>query len=140
MKHYKLLILSLLFLTLLNISVASAEDTAPLNVPGATTISTATAKMLHEKGYPFVDVRGMKHFNNGHIPGAKHLPVNSEDFTAKNLSAIANKDQLIVFYCNGITCMGSSIASEKAVEWGWTQVAYYRAGIPHWKEKGMAVE
>ena len=140
MKYYKLLIGSFLLLTLLNISVVSAEDTAPLNVLGATTIGTATAKMLHEKGYPFVDVRGMKHFNNGHIPGAKHLPVHSEDFIAENLSAIAEKDQLVVFYCNGITCMGSSIASEKAIEWGWTQVAYYRVGIPHWKELGLAVE
>ncbi len=140
MKHYILQILFLLLLMLLNMSVASAEDTAPLNVLGATTIGTATAKMLHEKGYPFVDVRGMKHFNSGHIPGAKHLSVNSEDFTAENLSAIAKKDQLVVFYCNGIACMGSSIASEKAVKWGWTQVAYYRAGIPHWKELGLAVE
>jgi len=140
MKYYKLLNGSFLLLTLLNISVASAEETAPLNVLGATTVGTATAKMLYEKGYPFVDVRGIKHFNNGHIPGAKHLPVNSEDFTAENLSAIAKKNQLVVFYCNGITCMGSSIASEKAVAWGWTQVAYYRVGIPHWKEEGLAVE
>lgn len=140
MTHYRLQILSLLLLMLLSISLACAEDTAPLEVPGATTVGTAAAKMLHEKGYPFVDVRGMNHFSNGHIPGAKHLAIHSEDFTAENLHKIAKKDQLVVFYCNGITCMGSSIASKKAVEWGWKQVAYYRAGIPQWKEQGFAVE
>lgn len=138
MKHSKFLILPLLILV--SISVAIAADTAPLNVPGATTIGTTAAKLLHDKGYPFVDVRGLKHFKNGHIPGAKHLAVHSEDFTAENLNMIAKKSQLVVFYCNGITCLGSSIASKKAVEWGWTQVAYYRPGIPHWIEQGFAVE
>ena len=140
MKHYKLLFLSLLLLMFLNTSVASAADSAPLNVLGATTIGTMAAKLLHEKGYPFVDVRSMKHFNNGHIPGARHLAVHSEDFTTENLSVIAKKNQPVVFYCNGLTCMGSSIASKKAVEWGWTQVAYYRTGIPEWKDQGLAVE
>ena len=140
MTHYRLQILSLLLLMLLNISLAFAEDTAPLKVPGATTIGTETARMLHNKGYPFVDVRNMKHFNDGHIPGAIHLAVHSEEFTAENLRKIAEKDQLVVFYCNGITCMGSSIASEKAVQWGWKQVTYYRPGIPHWKEQGHVIE
>lgn len=140
MTYSRLQILSLLLLTLLNISLVCAEDTAPLKVPGATTIGTETARILHQKGYPFVDVRGMEHFSSGHIPSAIHLAIHSEAFTAENLLKIAEKDQPIVFYCNGITCMGSSIASEKAVRWGWKQVAYYRAGIPQWKKQGLAIE
>jgi rhodanese-related sulfurtransferase len=140
MTRHRLLTLSLLLLMLLNISLVCAEDTAPLKVPGAITIGTETARLLHNKGYPFVDVRGMKHFGNGHIPGAIHLAIHSEEFTAENLRKVAEKDQLVVFYCNGITCMGSSIASEKAVKWGWKQVAYYRTGIPHWQEQGLAIE
>lgn len=133
-------ILPLLLLMLLNVSSTFAEDTAPFKVPGATTIDTAAAKMLHQKGYPFVDVRGMEHFSNGHIPGAIHLAIHGEAFTAENLRKIAEKDQPVVFYCNGITCMGSSIASKKAIKWGWKQVAYYRTGIPQWKEQGFATE
>ncbi len=140
MKNYKWLILSLMFFALQNINVVMAEDVVPLHVLGATTIDTVTAKMLHDKGYPFIDVRGIKHFSNGHIPGASHLAIHSEDFTVQNLNAIANKNQPVVFYCNGVSCMGSSLASKKAVEWGWTQVAYYREGIPQWKEQGLAIE
>lgn len=136
----KLIIISVIFLTLQKITVVMAEDVAPLHVSGAITIDTVTAKMLHVKGYPFVDVRGIEHFSNGHIPGAHHLAIHSEDFTVENLNAIAKKNQPVIFYCNGISCMGSSIASQRAVEWGWTQVAYYREGIPQWKEQALAID
>lgn len=138
--YHKLIFFSLILLTLQTITVVMAEDAAPLHVSGAITVDTVTANMLHVKGYPFVDVRGIKHFSNGHIPGAYHLAIHSEDFTIENLNAIAKKNQPVIFYCNGIHCMGSSIASQKAVEWGWTQVAYYREGIPQWKEQGLAIE
>ena len=136
MKNYLLLPLALLFLT----TSALAADPAPVKVAGASTIGTVTAKMLFDKGFIFIDVRRVEDFNNGHIPGASHLAVNSENFTAENLSAIVKKDQAVIFYCNGVNCKGSSIASEKAVAWGWSKVLYYREGWPQWKEAGLAVE
>lgn len=136
MKNYFSLPLVLLFL----VTSVLAADLAPAKVAGASTISTATAKILFDKGYIFVDVRRAEDFNSGHIPGARHLAINSENFTAESLSAIVRKDQAVVFYCNGLNCKGSSIASEKAVAWGWSKVLYYREGWPQWKEAGLAVE
>lgn len=136
MKNYLSLPLVLLFL----VTSALAADLAPVKVVGASTIGTVTAKMLFDKGFIFVDVRRVEDFNSGHIPGARHLAINSEKFTEENLSAIVKKDQAVVFYCNGLNCKGSSIASEKAVAWGWSKVLYYREGWPQWKEAGLAVE
>lgn len=136
MKNYLLLLLALFFLA----TTALAEDLAPLKVAGTSTIGTITAKMLFDKGFTFIDVRRVEDFSNGHIPGAKNLAVRSDNFTAENLSAIAGKDQAVVFYCNGAACMGSSIASEKAVQWGWGKILYYREGFAKWKEAGLAVE
>ncbi len=136
MKNHLLLPLVLLLLA----TSALAVDPAPNTVTGASTIGTATAKILLNKGYIFVDVRRAEDFNNGHIPGARHLAINSENFTEENLSAIVKKDQVVVFYCNGLNCKGSSIASEKAVAWGWSKVLYYREGWPQWKEAGLVVE
>lgn len=133
-----LFIIMPLFLLIVNIVVA--KDFAPLQVPGAITVNTPTAKLLFNKGYTFIDVRKSVDFNNEHIPGAKHLSVNSDDFTARNLQAMVNKGQAFVFYCNGIRCPGSSKASQKAAEWGWRSIFYYREGIPGWKEAGFAVE
>lgn len=129
-----------LFLLLLTANVIATEKIAPEHVVGAITIDTATAKLLFDKGYTFVDVRKGEDFNHSHIAGAKQLAVNSEHFTAKNLNAIARKDEAVVFYCNGIHCPGSSKASKQAAEWGWLKILYYREGIQKWKEAGYAVE
>ena len=136
MKNHLMLPWILLFLA----APALAADPAPVKVAGASTIGTITASMLLGKGYIFVDVRRVEDFNNGHIPGARNLPVNSENFTEENLIAIVKKDRAVVFYCNGLNCKGSSVASEKAVAWGWSKVLYYREGWPQWKEAGLAVE
>ncbi len=129
-----------IFLFLLMSNTIASEDVAPEYVAGAVTINTATAKLLFDKGYTFIDVRKSEDFNNGHIPAAKHLAVNSESFTAQNLNALVEKDQAVIFYCNGLYCPGSSKASEKAAGWGWHNIFYYREGFPKWKEAGFAVE
>ena len=137
MKNYSFQILISVFLLLQILSLAKADSLAPEVVMGARTISTATTKLFVEKGFVLIDVRGIADFSNGHIPGAHHLPVKSEDFSIENLQEIVTKDQAVVFYCNGIHCMGSSMASIKAVEWGWTNVFYYRDGFEGWKDAGL---
>jgi len=49
-------------------------------------------------------------------------------------------DELIVIYCNGHRCLRSSQAAKLAVEWGFTQVHYFRDGLPGWKAGGYSVE
>ncbi len=119
-----------LFLTVQNIR---AEKFAPEQIIGARTISTGTAKLFLDRGYPFVDVRSKSDFDKGHLPGAYHLSVKSDDFTVENLSKIAAKDSAVIFYCNGIACLGSAMATERAVLWGWRKVFYYREGYKGWK-------
>ncbi|MBX3617462.1 rhodanese-like domain-containing protein [Nitrosomonas sp.] len=130
---------SILYLLLLITSIQAdwtqANTEAPEFIAGARTIGTETAKLLLDKEYYFIDVRGREDFNAGHIPGAFHLPVKS-DFNEQNLIAIAEKAQPLVIYCNGISCLGSSAATTKAVEWGWINIFYYREGIPGWRQHG----
>lgn len=117
----------------------NAEETlAPEHVDGARTIDTDTARSLHDQGVVFVDVRKQEDYDAGHIPDARHLSIRS-DFTEQNLAAIAAKDSPLVVYCNGIRCMGSSKAAQKAVAWGWTVVHYYRDGMPEWVSGGYPV-
>lgn len=137
MKKY---LFALLFLFLPAASAIATEKIAPEEVIGAATVDTATAKRLYDQGYIFIDVRNLEYFDYSHIRGAQHLDVNSELFTAGNLNVLAEKDQPIVFYCNGIHCLGSSKASKKAAEWGWRKIYYYREGFPKWKEAGHPIE
>lgn len=135
-RNYLLLIFTGLFCWL---HPALADQLAPEYVDGAETIDTVTAKSLFDRRIPFIDVRGLENFNAGHIPGAHHLPVKS-DFTEQRLHAIAAQNDPVVIYCNGIHCMGSSVAVQKAVAWGWTSVFYYREGVPAWKQYGLPIQ
>ncbi|MBK7354339.1 MAG: rhodanese-like domain-containing protein [Nitrosomonas sp.] len=116
-----------------------ADSIAPKHVQGAQTIDTLTAKLLFDQKTPFIDVRKHEDFIAGHIPGAYHLSIKS-NFDEPSLQAIVDKESPVVVYCNGIHCMGSSIAAQKAVEWGWTTIYYYREGIPAWKNNAHPIQ
>jgi rhodanese-related sulfurtransferase len=132
----KLLYLPLLLLIATNV----LADAAPAKVIGASTIDAQMAKLLHDKGIVFVDARDAAHYKEAHIPGAKNLSVKDDGFTAENLRALVKKDEPVVFYCTGVTCLASSIAAHKALEWGWSKVYYFRGGITQWKTSGLPVE
>lgn len=112
---------------------------SPMSVSGATTVDTAKAKTLFDKGVQFVDVRSDKDWGAGRIPGATHLELNKA-FSEGSLSKVVKKDQDVVIYCNGPECMRSSEATEKAVKWGFKKIHYYRDGYPAWKKTGNPTE
>ncbi len=116
-----------------------ARSLAPETVAGATTVTTKRAKSLMNQGVIFVDVRGIKYYADEHIQWAVHLDVKST-LTEASLLKVVAKDKPVVFYCNGEWCKASSIASQKAVAWGWTKVFYYRGGIPEWEKANLPLE
>lgn len=120
-------------------SFASAEEPAPAQVSGATTIDGVKAKELFDRGVLFVDPRKDADYEAGRIPGAAHLNLDSS-LSEETLSAEAKKDEEIVFYCNGVKCKVSSSACKLAVNWGFSNVYYYRTGFPDWKSRGYPVE
>jgi len=137
MKNLTLLIVTLLF------SIASpviaGDKISPVSVDGATSVDTAKARALFDKGVIFVDVRKDKDWNAGRVPDAVHIEL-KKVLSEKTLSKEVKKDQEVVIYCNGEKCMRSSKASAKAVGWGFSKVYYYRDGFPAWKAAGHPVE
>jgi TolB-like protein/Flp pilus assembly protein TadD len=71
-------------------------------VKGATSIDVTTAKALYDRGVRFVDVRNMRHWSKGHIPGAVHLFFYTV-FSELQLSKTVSKDQEVVIHCGGYT-------------------------------------
>jgi rhodanese-related sulfurtransferase len=120
-------------------TVAVASKVSPETVSGATTVDSAKAKGLFDKGVVFVDTRNDKDWDAGRIPGAKHLD-SSKALSVDSLGKHAKKDQEVVFYCNGTSCLRSSEAAAKAVGWGYSKVYYYRLGFPDWKGAGYPTE
>lgn len=136
----KQLLMSLFIFTVFGAAPVSAADKkSPMSVAGATTVNATEAKAMFDKGVAFVDVRNSKDWGAGRIPGAAHLDVNSA-LTDGALQKVAKKDKDVVMYCNGASCLRSSEASAKAVQWGFKKVYYFRDGFPAWKAAGYPVE
>ena len=120
-------------------SATFASEVSPLTVEGATTVDATKAKELFDDGALFVDVRSDKDWAAGRIPDAVHIEL-KKVFNEAALASEAAKDEAIVIYCNGESCLRSSEASAKAVSWGFTNISYFRDGFPAWKAAGYPSE
>ena len=117
----------------------AGNEISPKNIEGATTVDTAQAKALFDDGVAFVDVRKDKDWDAGRVPDAIHIEL-KKMFSDSALSEEVKKDERVVLYCNGESCLRSSKATEKAVSWGFSKVYYYRDGFPAWKAASYPVE
>ena len=91
-------------------------------------------KKLIDEGYDIVDVREDWEWNKGHVPGARHVVLNT---LLANPTAQKFRDRTI-FVC----AMGerSSVASEMAVALGVKDVVNFRGGHQAWREAGLPQE
>ena len=140
--RYPALLTFLLFALMLPVNASIAGNPnyrSPEQVEGTTTISVEQAKALYDKGVKFIDVRSPRLHARRHIPGAHHLDL-KHVYSEATLAAVADKDEPIVIYCSGVKCSRSYRASEKAVEWGYTKVHYFRGGIVDWRDAGYPLE
>ena len=133
------LILSLGLVAAGSVNADKKEYRSPETVEGADTVSVQQAKELFDQGVIFLDVRSPRLYAKGHIKGTYHLDY-KYNFDEEKLAGIAKKDQPLVIYCSGVKCSRSYRASEKAIEWGYTKVYYFRGGIVEWRKAGYPVE
>lgn len=75
--------------------VASNQEPG-IPFPQVQRLDLATAKKAYDDGTAvFVDVRGQQYYQNGHIPGAKSIPLNQLEDRLVEL----NQDDWIILYC-----------------------------------------
>jgi len=131
--------------------VASLGITTPDTIQGVVRVSAEGVADLARKEAVLVDTRSQKEFDNERIRGAllasyveKSLKETNYDATKDDFSALANlkldKAKPVVFFCNGPECWKSYKASRAAVLGGYTQVYWFRGGMPEWREKRMPVD
>ena len=88
-------------------------------------------------GYTLIDSRPLPRFQEGTIPGAINLPYPAFDKFLDRLPK--EKDKLLVFFCQGITCMMSPNSLRRAEAMGYSNVKVYREGWPEWTQKNYGV-
>lgn len=101
--------------------------------PGIRRIELPEARDLFKKNEAvFIDARNAYEYDTIRIKGAVNIPVNDEKFANIVRELRAKDARPFVFYCNGVTCMKSFLAAQKARSTGERNVSVYPYGILSW--------
>jgi sulfur-carrier protein adenylyltransferase/sulfurtransferase len=92
--------------------------------------------LLGEGDAAAVDVRERDEWEEGHIPGAVHIPRGSLEGRIEN--AVPDRSQPIVVYCSGGS--RSAFAARTLEELGYENVASLAGGFTNWKRNGLPFE
>jgi rhodanese-related sulfurtransferase len=139
MQHTRILLFTILCATILLASAALLSAAEPQKAPYSTVTTEELNKMLDSgKNAPLViDARNPEEYDEVHIKNAVNIPVAKLE---KNPALLpADKQQRIVFYCNGIKCGKSKKAAQIAAAQGYPNLMVYAEGMPVWEEKGMSI-
>lgn len=102
-------------------------------------IGHAELKALVEadaRTFMLVDARNPEEYREAHIPGAVNIPQSQfESFTGL---LPADKNVMLVFYCNGVKCGKSKKEAKQAMELGYSNVHVFAEGMPVWEEVGYS--
>jgi rhodanese-related sulfurtransferase len=108
----------------------------------AVDITPADVQLLHRRGALFLDARRSSVYAEGHIAGARSLPVWESDIDARVKGLYEEGlDQRapIVIYCSGGNCEDSHMLAEKLYMVGFDNALIYRDGFPDWEKRGLPV-
>jgi len=129
--------------------VSALGNWTPSQLPGATIVTASEALALQQKGVPIIDVRIAKEYQEKHIRGAVSVP-----YGEKSLKDVAfdpamdewtgpqllDKNQPVIFHCNGPECWKSYKAARVALNKGFKSVYWFRGGFPEWEDNGLPIE
>jgi rhodanese-related sulfurtransferase len=87
-------------------------------------------------GMLVVDARSLESWNQGHVPGATHLPTAQ---IAKQAAGLIDRDKTVVVYCWGPGCNGAQKAAVEFARLGYT-VKEMLGGFEYWVREGFAVQ
>ena len=128
---------------------ALAADT-PATLAGAKVVAAEEVKAMLDAGVVVIDTRVAAEFAEKTIKGAKSVPykeksAKSPDFDASadqfDLAKLpADKNAKLVMFCNSGSCWKSYKASVVAMKAGYTQVQWFRGGMPEWASKGLPTQ
>jgi rhodanese-related sulfurtransferase len=115
--------------------VATAHFTARL------TFETDVSDVHHDlenrlPGWVLVDTRSREAWEQGHIPGAVHLP--TAEITAR-AGDLIDRDALVVTYCWGPGCNGSTRAALEFARLGY-RVKEMLGGYEYWVREGLSTQ
>ncbi|CAN5474531.1 molybdopterin-synthase adenylyltransferase MoeB [soil metagenome] len=99
---------------------------------GIREVSPAEAEQLADGGVTVVDVRESNEWEEGHLPGALHVP---RGFLESRIEGtVPDRNAPVVLYCAG--GVRSALAARQLAELGYTDVVSMAGGFQQWKSEG----
>jgi rhodanese-related sulfurtransferase len=83
--------------------------------------------------FALIDSRPLPRFQQGTIPGSINVPYPAWDKVVGRLPA--DKNALLVFFCQGVTCQMSPLSQRKAIALGYKNTKVYHEGVPEWETR-----
>jgi len=149
LRQYRFILAAVLLFAGLSVSAARADDT-PATLAGTKLVAAEDVAKAVAGGAILIDTRVASEYAEAHIKGAVNIPYREKSVKAANYDASqdqfdltklpADKGAAVVMYCNGPECWKSLKASAVAVKAGYTNIHWYRLGIPEWKSAGKPTE
>ena len=93
--------------------------------------------MCTERDLRIVDVLERAHYTLEHISGAISMPLADIE---REANRVLRKDDTTVVYCASFECQASTMAANKLMAMGFTNVLDYKGGIKDYKEAGLPLE
>ncbi|MBI3899501.1 MAG: rhodanese-like domain-containing protein [Gammaproteobacteria bacterium] len=96
------------------------------------------AQLKSQTPVALVEALPEKHYRDGHLPGALHLPHDKVRELASQV--LPDKNAVIVAYCANAPCQNSRIAAQTLDSLGYTNVFEYVDGKQDWIDAGLPLE
>src|SRR3954471_2865135 len=99
-------------------------------------IAEVDARAAQQNGAVFVDVREHDEWDEGHIPGAVHVPRGNLESRIEGL--VPEHDREIVLYCSGGS--RSAFGAKSLGDLGYSNVVSLVGGYTDWKRNGFELD
>jgi len=132
----QLRIVAVFVLSLLPVTLPATESELPETIPNTTAVNAEKliAIASKEDSLVLIDARLETDHRQGFIEGSISLPDTMTNCKTLN-EIIENKNQPIIFYCNGPKCKRSNHSVLIAQECNYKNIYWFRGGIEEWKNK-----
>jgi rhodanese-related sulfurtransferase len=117
-------------------ALAAPKVAIPDNIPGATTVDAEGVIDLADKmpELVIVDSRITGDRKMGYIENSVSLP-DIKTNCASLAKVIPDKKTPVLFYCNGVQCGRSVVATRIARQCGYAKLYWFRGGFEEWRSK-----
>ncbi len=100
----------------------------------------AEVRELLAGGALAVDAREEGLYGDGHLPGARLLPLGALDERLEVFRQAVPAERTLVIYCNGYGCPDSFDLALRLAAAGYRDLRVFEGGFPEWRDAGLPVE